>query len=134
MFEYVVFVLIIKKLNNEFKVYVNYQTLNIFTIKNRNILLLIKNILVKLYFVKYYNKFNIITVFNEIKIREKNKKKLRFLLNIIFSSTLLCYSNYTTYRKFFSYLLTLHYTSILTIFALTTQTIFLYTLKHAKNT
>ena len=96
-FKYIAFVLIIKKFNNEFKVYVNYRILNVFTIKNRNILLLIKNILIKLCFVKYYNKFDIIVAFNEIKIREKNKKKSRFLLNTIFLSMLLCYSNCTTY-------------------------------------
>ena len=120
MFEYAVFVLIIKKFNNELKICVNYRALNIFTIKNRNISLLIKNILTRSCFVKYYNKFNIIVVFNEIKMREKNKKKLRFLLNTIFSSMLLCYSNCATYRKFFSYLLTLRYTSISTIFTLIT--------------
>ena len=34
-FEYVAFVLIVKKSKNEFRVYVNYKTLNAITIKNR---------------------------------------------------------------------------------------------------
>ena len=76
--KYVVSILIVKKSNDEFKICVDYKTLNAFTIKNRNVFSLIKNILIKLYFVKYYNKFDIIATFNEIKIRENNEKKNDF--------------------------------------------------------
>ena len=55
--KYVISILIVKKSNDELKICVNYKALNAFTIKNRNVFSLIKNILVKLCFVKYYNKF-----------------------------------------------------------------------------
>lgn len=43
---YITFILIIKKFNKDLRIYVNYKTLNVITIRNRNILFLIK----KLYF------------------------------------------------------------------------------------
>ena len=84
--KYVVFVLIIKKLNDEFRMYVNYKILNVFIIKNRNASSLTKNILIRLCLIKYYNKFDIIIAFNKIRMRQKNKKKSRFLLNTNYSN------------------------------------------------
>ena len=49
---YVALVLIIKKLDDKLRIYVNYRTLNILIIRNRNILSLIKEILAKLYIIK----------------------------------------------------------------------------------
>ena len=54
---------------------VNYRTFNALIIKNRNCLLFIRKIFVKLCATKYYIKFNVITTFNEISIRENNEKK-----------------------------------------------------------
>ena len=77
---YATFVLIIKKLDNDLRIYVDYRALNALIIRNRNILLLIKNTLTKLYIIKYYIKFDIIVVFNEIRIKKENKKKITFFI------------------------------------------------------
>ncbi len=61
-------------------VYINYKDFNILTIKNRNTLLLIREILQQLYKIKYYNKFDIIVVFNKIQIYFNNKYKIIFII------------------------------------------------------
>ena len=72
---YATFVLIIKKLDKIFKVYVNYKALNVLIIKNRNCFSLIKKILDRFCAAKFYIKLNVITIFNEIRIRKKWRKK-----------------------------------------------------------
>ncbi len=62
------------------RVCVNYKDFNVLIIKNRNTLLLIREILQKLYKTKYYNKFNIIAIFNKIRIRFNNKYKIVFII------------------------------------------------------
>ena len=76
---YITFILIIKKSNKDLRIYVNYRALNTLIIFNRNALSLIKKTLIKLYIAKIYNKFNIITIFNEIKIRRDYEYKTIFL-------------------------------------------------------
>ena len=56
----------------------DYRALNILTISNRNIFLLIKETLAKLYAVRIYNKFDIIAAFNEIRVKKGYKKKIVF--------------------------------------------------------
>ena len=75
---YVVFILIVKKLNEKLRIYVDYRVFNAFIIFNRNILLLIKKILAELCAIKIYNKFDIIIAFNKIKIKKNQKKRSRF--------------------------------------------------------
>ena len=41
IFLYIILILIIKKFDNEFRIYINYRVFNILIIKNRNILLFI---------------------------------------------------------------------------------------------
>ena len=77
-FFYVASILIVKKLNERFRIYINYRVFNTLTIKNRNISSLIKKTLIKLYIIKIFNKFDIITTFNEIRIKEENIKKIVF--------------------------------------------------------
>ena len=84
MLKYVVSMLIIKKLNNKLRVCVDYKALNKFIIKNRNAFFLIKDILAKLCFVKYFNKFDIIAIFNEIRMRYNDKKKTTFFIKYDF--------------------------------------------------
>jgi len=72
---YIVPILIVKKSKNRLKIYIDYRTLNTFTIKNCNALLLIREILSRLYKTKYYSKFDVIAAFNKIKIKKKNLKK-----------------------------------------------------------
>ena len=79
LFNYVVFVLIVKKFKKEFWVCINYRAFNVFIIKNRNNSLLIKKILIRLCVVKYYIKLNVIVVFNKIRIVENDENKTIFL-------------------------------------------------------
>ena len=79
IFFYITSIFIIKKLNKKFQIYIDYRTFNALTIKNRNVSLFIRETLIKLYIVKIFNKFDIITTFNEIRIKEKNVKKIAFL-------------------------------------------------------
>ena len=67
-FLYAISILIIKKFNKDLRVYVNYRALNTLIILNKNVFLLIKEILVKLYAARIYSKFNIIAIFNKIRI------------------------------------------------------------------
>ena len=76
---YTFFILIVKKFEENLRVCMNYKALNALTIKNRNVFLLIKEILTRLCVVKIYSKFDIIVVFNEIRIKERNEKKTTFL-------------------------------------------------------
>ena len=76
---YTASILIIKKLDKELRLYINYRALNALIILNRNVLLLIKKTLAKLYTTKIYSKFDIIAVFNEIRVRKNYEEKTTFL-------------------------------------------------------
>ena len=78
-FEYAASILIVKKFEEKLRVCVNYRALNALTIKNRNASFFIRNTLIRLCFVKYFNKFDIIAAFNEIRMREGDEKKIAFL-------------------------------------------------------
>ena len=77
---YITPILIIKKPDNELKLYINYRALNALTILNRNILSLIKEILANLYATRIYSKFDIITIFNKIRIKNNYEKKTTFFI------------------------------------------------------
>ena len=77
---YATLVLIIKKFDENFRIYVNYKILNVLIIKNRNCFLLIKKTFNRLCATKFYIKLNVITIFNEIRIRKNNEKKTTFLI------------------------------------------------------
>ena len=79
-FDYAIFVLIIKKLEENLRMCVDYRVFNALIIKNRNAFSLIKKILTKLCAIKIYSKFDIIVAFNEMKMRKKNEKKIVFLI------------------------------------------------------
>ena len=79
-FRFVIFVLIIKKFEKNFRICINYKLFNALIIKNRNCFFLIKEILIRFCAVKYYIKFDIIAIFNEIRIRKNNEKKTTFLI------------------------------------------------------
>ena len=78
IFEYVASMLIVKKFKKKFKICVNYKVLNVLIIKNCNAFSLIKKISTKLSLVKIYNKFDIIVVFNKVKMKENNEHKTAF--------------------------------------------------------
>ena len=78
-FSYTTLVLIVKKLDEGLRIYINYRTLNTLIIKNRNAPSLIRETLIRLYVARIYIKFDIIAIFNKIRIREGNKEKIIFL-------------------------------------------------------
>jgi len=73
-------VFIVKKSKKDFYICVNYRALNAFTIKNRNILSFIRNTFARLCVAKFYIKFDIIVVFNEIRMRKSDKNKIAFII------------------------------------------------------
>ena len=75
---YIVFIFIVKKFNKEFKLYINYRAFNAFIVFNRNVSSLIKKTLIKFYATRIYNKFDIIIIFNEIRIKKNYKKRIIF--------------------------------------------------------
>ena len=77
---YIIFILIVKKSDKKLRFYINYRALNALTILNRNILLLIKKILANLYVARIYSKFDIIIIFNEIRIKDNYKERIIFLI------------------------------------------------------
>ena len=66
-------VLLAKKLRGKLKFYINYYKLNSIIIKNRYFILLIYKTLIKLYKVKIFIKFNIIIIFNKLKIIKREE-------------------------------------------------------------
>ena len=76
---YVVSIFIIKKSKKDFKVCINYRTLNVLIIKNKNVSSFIRKTLTCLCSTKYFNKFDIIVAFNEIRMRDDDEKKTIFL-------------------------------------------------------
>ena len=76
--KYIVSMLIIKKFDENLRICVDYKILNVLTIKNRNASSFIKETLIKFYFTKIYNKFDIIATFNKMHIKENDEKKSFF--------------------------------------------------------
>ncbi len=73
-------ILVVKKLIKRLRVCIDYRALNALTIKNRNIFLLIREILSRLCKVKYYSKFDVIAAFNKIRIKKGDEEKTAFLI------------------------------------------------------
>jgi len=61
-------ILFVKKSSEELRFCVNYQDLNVMTVKNRYSLLLIRETLDRLIKIKYYIKLDIIAVFNKLRM------------------------------------------------------------------
>ena len=72
-------ILIVKKSKEGLRVCIDYKALNALTIKNRNASSLIRETLARLCSTKYFNKFDIIAAFNEIRMREDDEEKTIFL-------------------------------------------------------
>ena len=98
---YVVLVLIVKKLNKELRIYIDYRAFNALIIKNRNALFLIRETLVKLYLVKIFIKFNIIIAFNKIRIKKIDKEKTIFFTRYsLFKYLIILFKLYNTSNIF----------------------------------
>ncbi|EGZ69829.1 hypothetical protein NEUTE2DRAFT_30522, partial [Neurospora tetrasperma FGSC 2509] len=63
-------ILLIKKPGGSVYIYINYYSINNIILKIRYLLLLIKETLDAIYYIKIFTKFNIITAFNRIYIKE----------------------------------------------------------------
>ena len=77
-FQMIVFVLFIKKLEEELHFCMNYWDLNVITIKNWYSLFLISEMLNCLSWAKIFIKLNIISAFNQLQIKEENKTFIIF--------------------------------------------------------
>ena len=77
-FETIVFVLFVKKFEENFRFCVNYRDLNVVIVKNKYFLFLIFEILNRFNRVKIVIKFDIIFVFNKLRIREEDKFLIAF--------------------------------------------------------
>ena len=62
------------------KFYINYQALNTLIILNKNASLLIKKTLTNFCVTRIYNKFDIIIIFNEIRVKDNYKKRIIFFI------------------------------------------------------
>ena len=67
-FSVVLSMLFVKKLKDELRFCVDYRNLNVMTIKNRYLISLIREILHRLIKVKIYIKFDIIVVYNVLRM------------------------------------------------------------------
>ena len=76
---YAASILIVKKPDDRLRLCVDYRALNALTIPNRNAPPLIKKTLTKLCAARIYSKFDIITAFNEIRVKDKHEEKTAFL-------------------------------------------------------
>ena len=76
---YVSSIFIVKKSNEEFRVCVDYRALNALIVKNKNASSLIRDTLTRLCSIKIYIKFDVIAIFNEIRVREDDQKKTIFI-------------------------------------------------------
>lgn len=72
-------VLIVKKSDGGLRLCVNYRALNALTVPNRNAPSLIKKTLANLCAARIYSKFDIITTFNEIRVKNSHKERITFL-------------------------------------------------------
>ena len=69
----ILFVFFIRKLNEDLRFNVNYRIFNIIIIKNRYSLPLIQKTLSRIYKIRIYTIFDIIVVFNKLRMTEKKK-------------------------------------------------------------
>ena len=98
---YVVSILIIKKWKEDFKVCIDYRAFNALTIKNRNVSSLIRETLTRLCSTKYFNKFDIIVAFNEIRMRDDDEKKTIFLTRYeLFEYVVMLFELYNVFKIF----------------------------------
>ncbi len=79
-FQMIIFVLFIKKLEEELYFCMNYQNLNAITIKNQYSLSLISETLNHLSQAKIFIKLNIISAFNQLWIKEENEAFIIFCI------------------------------------------------------
>ena len=75
-----VFILFVKKSNDNLHLCVNYQNLNIITIKNQYLLFLITENFNKFSKIKLFIKLNMTNVFHQIYIKKRNQNDFSMLI------------------------------------------------------
>jgi len=87
------------------RIYYNYRGLNTVTIKNRYLLLLIRETLNALYGAKYFTKLNIIAAFNRIRIAEGYKWLTAFITRFgLYKILVILFSLYNAPAMFQNYI------------------------------
>ena len=76
---FALFVLFIKKPNEELRFYVDYKKLNVIIKRNRYFILLTNKILIKIQDYKYLTRLNIITIFNKLRMHLNIKNFIIFI-------------------------------------------------------
>ena len=74
------FILFAKKLNKDLRFYINYRKLNQITKRNRYLILLIDEVLVRIQGYKYLTRLNIIAVFNKLRIYSNSEDFITFII------------------------------------------------------
>ena len=98
---YAISILIVKKLNDELRICIDYRILNILTIKNRNALSLIRETIARLCAARIFTKFDIIAVFNEIRIKVEKEEKTAFLTRYeLFEYIVILFELYNAFNIF----------------------------------
>ena len=77
-FKVVFFVLFVRKLEENIRLYVDYRDFNVITIKNRYSLFLVKKTLMRLCRIKHFNIIDIIVAFNKFRMILEKKWQIVF--------------------------------------------------------
>ena len=98
---YAASIFIVKKSDEKFRVCVDYRALNALIVKNKNASLLIRDTLTRLCSIKIYIKFDIITTFNDIRVRESDQKKTIFIIRYDFYEYVMMIFEFCNVSKIF---------------------------------
>ena len=79
---FVLSILFAIKFNDQLRLCVNYKRFNQIIKPNRYFILLIEKIITRMQNCKYFIKLNIISIFNKLRINEKNEKLITFVIFI----------------------------------------------------
>ena len=102
---YVASIFIVKKSNEDLLVCVDYRALNALIVKNKNASSLIRDTLTRLCSIKIYMKFDIIAIFNEIRVRESDQKKLIFIIQYdLYEYVMILFELYNASKIFQSFI------------------------------
>ena len=79
---FALFILFIKKSNEELRFCVDYKKLNVIIKRNRYFILLINEILIKIQNCKYFIRLNIIIAFNKLQMHSNNENFITFVISL----------------------------------------------------
>ena len=79
---FALFILFIKKSNEELRFCVDYRKLNVIIKRNRYFISLINEILIKIQDCKYLPRLNVITTFNKLRMYSNNENFITFVISL----------------------------------------------------